>query len=417
MRILVVSQYFDPENFRINDLVAGLVEHGHEVTVLTGQPNYPFGSFFPGYGWFGPRDGSYSGAKVVRVPLFPRGGGGRVQLVFNYLSFAMTACWGVLFRLPRSKGFDAIFVFEPSPITVGIPAVLARWKYRAPMLFWVLDLWPDSLAAVGAVRSPWLLKRIDRLVGWIYSRCDLILVQSRSFIPNIMAHDVDVSGIRYFPNWGEPVFVHSGQSGQAVDLDHIPEGFRIFFAGNIGAAQDFPAIIAAADLLGGRTDIQWVIAGDGRMAEWVRAEISSRGLDRTVHLIGQHPPEKMPDFFATADALLVSLKRDPIFSSTVPGKLQSYLASGKPVLAMLDGEGARIVSDSGAGLHCPAGDPAALAHAVERLAAMSPEEREKMGTAGRDYFEKNFSRDLIFNYLEVWLAELTQGKKIGNLHD
>jgi glycosyltransferase involved in cell wall biosynthesis len=406
MNILVVSQYFWPENFRINDLVTGLIGRGHNVTVLTGQPNYPSGSFFPGYGWRQPRTEKYAGANVIRVPLFPRGAGGGGRLLLNYLSFVLSACWGVLFRIPSGKHFDAIFVFEPSPITVGIPAALARWRFRAPLLSWVLDLWPESLVAVGAVRSPLLLCGVDVLVRWIYHHSDLVLVSSRAFTPEVVRHGVPEAIVRYFPNWGEAVFETLPAAGSIADLQKFPPGFRILFAGNIGAAQDFAAILDAATHLKECRDIQWLILGDGRMAAWAKAEVIRRGLEHTVYFLGQRPLEEMPGFFAAADALLLSLRPEPIFARTVPGKLQSYLAAGRPVLAMLDGEGARIVAESGAGVHCSAGDSTALAEAVDRLAAMPSIERGRMGCNGREYFLEHFARERVFDHLEAWFAEV-----------
>ena len=235
------------------------------------------------------------------------------------------------------------------------------------------------------------------LVRWIYRRCDLVLVPSHAFVPEVVRHGVPEAIVRYFPNWGEAVF---------ADLQKFPPGFRILFAGNIGAAQDFPAIIDAASHLKERSDIQWLILGDGRMADWARAEVVRRELEHTVYFLGQRPLEEMPRFFAAADSLLLSLKSDPTFARTVPGKLQSYLAAGRPVLAMLDGEGARIVAESGAGFHCSAGDSNALAEAVKRLAAMSAGERRRMGCNGREYFLEHFARERVFDHLEAWLVEL-----------
>lgn len=409
MKVLVITQYFWPENFRVNDLVSGLVARGYQVTVLTGQPNYPKGTFFAGYGWRGPRQESIFGADVIRVPLTPRADGGALRLLLNYVSFMLAACWGVLFRLPLDKYFDAIFVFEPSPITVGIPAALARWRYRAPVLFWVLDLWPESLVAVGAVRSQLLLRWVEALVRWVYRRCDRVLVSSRAFVPEVVRHGVPEVIVRYFPNWGEAIFESLPVSGEVADLQKFPPGFRILFAGNIGAAQDFPAILDAATRLKARSDVQWLFVGDGRMASWARAEVASRGLEHTVYFLGQYPLEAMPRFFAAADALLLSLKPDPIFARTVPGKLQSYLAAGRPVLAMLDGEGARIVAESGAGFQCVAGDSDALAETVERLAAMPVGELAQMGRNGREYYLEHFERERVFDHLEAWFAEVRSG--------
>lgn len=405
MKILIVTQYFWPENFRINDLVSGLGERGHEVVVLTGQPNYPSGRFFTGYGWCKPQHESHAGAEIIRVPLLPRGKGGWVRLALNYLSFVVTGCWGVMFRLSRQQQFNAIFVFQTSPVTVGIPAALAAWRFNAPILFWVLDLWPQSLSAVGAIRSPWVLKQIGALARWIYQHCSLILVSSKSFVPEIARCGIPVENIRYFPNWGEVAIAGEGARYQ---IPQLPDGFIVMFAGNVGSAQDFPAILDAATMLKSRKDIRWVIVGDGRLAAWAKDEVNARGLDDAVIFLGQHPLEAMPFFFAEADALLVTLKAEPVFSMTVPGKLQSYLASGKPILAMLDGEGARVVSESESGIACAAGDSASLAKAVTHLAELPSSELEKMGQCGKAYFSNHFARERVFDHLDVWLAEVTE---------
>lgn len=407
MKLLVVSQYFWPENFRINDLVADMVVRGHEVTVLTGLPNYPSGQFFSGYGWIRPRIESYQGARVVRVPIVPRGGAGAIRLVLNYLSFALFGVLGVWLKL-RGK-FDAIFVFEVSPITVGIPAIVASRRFNAPILFWVLDLWPESLTAAGGVRSPRLLRAVARLVKWIYQNCSRVLVQSRAFVPEIARHGVPESRVLYFPSWGESLFQPLQQADSSM-LPPLPEGFKVLFAGNIGEAQDFPAVLKTAELLRDRTDIQWLIVGDGRMATWAKEEVRRRGLSQ-VHFLGRHPLEAMPHFYAVADALLLPLKREPIFALTIPGKLQSYLACARPLLAMLDGEGARIVQESGAGFTCAAGDAEGLASHVLTLAAMPDVERSVMGQNGRQYYETNFDRTRLFDQLETWLETAIRERK------
>lgn len=407
MKLLVVSQYFWPENFRINDLVADMVGRGHEVTVLTGLPNYPSGQFFSGYGWIRPRTDSYQGTRVVRVPIVPRGGAGAIRLALNYLSFALFGALGVWLRL-RGK-FDAIFVFEVSPITVGIPAIVASRRFNAPILFWVLDLWPESLTAAGGVRSPRLLRAVARLVKWIYQNCSRVLVQSRAFVPEIARHGVPESRVLYFPSWGESLFQPLQQADSSM-LPPLPEGFKVLFAGNIGEAQDLPAVLRAAECLQGRRDIHWLIVGDGRMATWAKEEVHRRGLLQ-VHFLGRHPLEAMPHFYAAADALLLPLKREPIFALTIPGKLQSYLACARPLLAMLDGEGARIVQESGAGFTCAAGDAEGLASHVLTLAAMPDVERSVMGQNGRQYYETNFDRTRLFDQLETWLESAIRERK------
>ncbi len=409
MKILIVAQYFWPENFRINDLAQGLRGRGHEVTVYTGKPNYPEGRFFPGYGFFGRSTEDYEGVRVIRVPLLPRGDGGALRLVLNYFSFALFASLLAPFRV--AGDYDVIFVFEVSPITVGLPALVLKRLKRAPVLFWVQDLWPESLSATLAVRQPWVLRLVDRLARFIYRHCDLVLVQSQAFISYIRAQDVPAEKIRYYPNSAEPVYQPVTLEPQAPERALMPEGFRVMFAGNIGAGQDFETILDAAERLKDEKNIHWVIIGYGRVYDWVKSEIGRRGLGGTVHLLGRYPVEAMPRFFSLADVMLVTLRNEPIFTRTIPAKLQSYMACARPMVAALDGEGARLVSESGAGPAVRAGDAAGLADAVVKLSHMPAAEREAMGQRGRDYFDRHFDRTLLLARLEDWGSELARAGK------
>jgi len=405
VRILVVSHYFWPENFRVNDLVAELGRRGHEVTVLAGPPNYPEGRIFPQYRREPGRYAVYEGAEVVRVPVVTRGRS-RLRLALNYLSAMLSGASLGTWRL-RGKPFDAIFVFQPSPITTCLPAILIGRLKRAPVLLWVLDLWPETLAAVGVVRSPWLLALVGRVVSFIYRRCDLVLGQSRAFQPNIEKYAGDSSRFRYFPSWAEPLFRASLAAVEpAPEVQEFQDTFNVLFAGNIGEAQDFPAILDAAEALRHRADIRWLIVGDGRAAEWVRAEIGRRGLEEAVRMLGRHPIERMPAFFRGGDALLVTLKSDPVFAMTIPGKVQTYLATGLPLIGMLDGEGARVIEEAGAGFVCPSGDGRALANRVARLAELPPGERVAMGARGVAYSQREFDRDRLLTQLEGWMREV-----------
>jgi colanic acid biosynthesis glycosyl transferase WcaI len=412
VRLLVVSQYFWPENFRINELVSELVRRGHEVTVLTGAPNYPEGRVFEEFRREPLQFVKYAGADVIRVPLRPRGKG-RLQLALNYLSFVFWACVLGPWRL-RGREFDAIFVFEISPVTVALPAVLLRRLKRAPLLMWVLDLWPDTLAAIGTVRSPRVLRWVGSLVGFIYRRCDRILVQSRAFATNVEHWSGERTRIRYFPAWSEAVFDAEGTE-VAVELEKYDDSFNVMFAGNIGEAQDFPAILSAATRLRQREDIRWLILGDGRAAESVRTEIGRRGLEKRVVLLGRHPLERMPSFLRGADALLVSLKSSAVFAMTIPGKVQSYMAVGVPLLGMLNGEGARVIREAEAGLVCDSGDADALARHVELLADMSVAERAAMGERARRYCRREFDRGELVARLEQWMVEVTEDRAKGPL--
>lgn len=403
MRILIVSQYFWPENFRVNDLTQELVQRGHSVTVLTGIPNYPAGKVFNAFKKDRGAYDYYAGAKVCRVPMLSRGSGS-LRLILNYLSFVIGACFFGSWRL-RRHNFDAIFVFGASPATVGLPAIMLGKIKHAPVILWVLDLWPETLVAVGAVRSQSVLSAVGYMVSFIYNRCALVLGQSRGFLSSIANYCDDADKIRYFPSWAENVF-GCDDVKRAPEVMVREDVFNVMFAGNLGEAQDFPAVLDAAEKLKDEISIRWLVVGDGRMAEWLRNEVKRRDLTHCFLLLGRFEVERMPSFYAHADALLVSLKRDPVFALTIPGKVQSYLMAGVPLLGMLDGEGAMVIREAEAGLVCPSGDTKGLAKAVLKLASLSKKERQQLGNNGRTYALKEFSRKLLMDRLESWFVEL-----------
>ena len=402
MNVLIVSQHFFPENFRINDFAEALVERGHQVTVLTGIPNYPEGKFFRGYGLFSRTNEVWNNIRVIRSPIVSRGRASKLRLAINYASFILGASMAGLFRAGRN--YDVIFVHETSPVTVGIPAIVMKKFTGAPILFWVLDLWPEYAADAGGIKSKSALKWIAELTRWIYSHCDLVLVQSKGFIASVKRMGVDSERIRYFPSWAESLYSRP-DTQQPVSL---PAGFKVMFAGNVGECQDFPSILLAAEKTRHRTDIHWVIVGDGRILPWVKEEVARRNLGSTVHLMGRHPVESMPAFYSQADIMLVTLKSEGVFALTIPGKVQSYLAFGKPVIAMLDGEGARVIEEAGAGFSCPASDAVKLASLVERAASLNQAELQKLGDQGKKYYEFEFERNVAISRAEAMFSEVVR---------
>ncbi len=409
MRLLVVSQYFWPENFRINDMVAEMVRRGHEVIVLTGIPNYPEGRVNSEFRAEPQRFSEWAGARIVRVPMFARGRG-TLRLLLNYLSFVVSASMLGVWKL-RGQNFDTIFVYQLSPVTSALPAVLLRAIKRAPMARWVLDLWPETLSAVGVVHSKWKLAMVGRLVSFIYRRCDLILAQSKSFVSAIKHYAGTEQRVEYFPSWAESIFQERAVE-PAPEVPVVSNGFNVMFAGNIGDAQDFPSILKAAEILREQHAVRWLIVGDGRAAAWVAAEIERRNLTKQVVILGRFPLERMPAFFRHADALLVTLKDEPIFALTIPGKVQSYLATGIPLVAMLNGEGAKVISESGSGLVCAAGDAEELARSVLALSRMTPEQRKEMGLRARRAYLHEFEREALMDRLEFWLGSLQMKSSI-----
>jgi colanic acid biosynthesis glycosyl transferase WcaI len=404
MRMLIVSQYFWPETFRINEVARDLVRRGHDVTVLCGTPNYPTGRVFEGFGRFRRTREVWCGVRIVRVPVLLRGQGSRWRLAANYLSYALMAS---LLGPIRCRGrSDVVLVFQMSPAIQGIAALVMKVVRRAPLLFWVQDLWPESVIAVGAIRSRWLLWPIELLVRGLYRASALVLIQSRAFRSHVAAHGVPADRIRYFPNLAEASYVPLPAEATHPALARVPLGFRVMFAGNIGTAQDLPTVLSAAELVSERHDIQWIIVGDGSMRAWVQAEIERRRLSATVQLLGRFPVEDMPRLFAGVDALLVTQRRDAVLSLTNPAKVQSYLACAKPIIAALDGEGAAIIVEAGAGLCSPAEDASALAANVCELSGLDAGSRLAMGRRGREYFEANFGSDMLLTRLESWCTEV-----------
>ena len=399
MKVLIVTQYFWPENFRINDLAIELKRRKHEVSILTAQPNYPSGKIFSNYGMKTIGKSVYKGISIFRVPIIPRFSANKFQLVVNYASYAFSASiFGALFF--RRHNFDVIFVYEPSPITVGIPAILIKKLKKIPIVLWVQDLWPESIEAVSATKSSIIIKFTEKLVRWIYSHCDEILVQSKGFVEQIKLKGVSKNKIKYLPNWAEdlykPLEIKPKSSASKSLKDN---NFKILFAGNLGEAQSLNTIIAAADILRNEK-ITWIIIGDGRKKKWLQNEIQNRNLSNKIQLLGKKPVKKMPEYFSHADVMLVTLSSNPIFSLTIPGKIQSYLACGKPIIAALDGEGAKIINKSRSGISVGAENYKKLANAVLTFSKMSNKEIKRKGRLAKHFYDLNFNRDQLIIKIE-----------------
>ena len=393
----MVSQYFWPEGFRINDLVKSLVERGVQVDVLTGKPNYPEGSIYEGYSAAGCMKESWYGVNIFRVPLLPRGKNSPLRLALNYLSFIVS---GVLFGpfLLRKNKYDVVFVYGLSPILLAIPAVFIAWLKQKKLIIWVQDLWPQSLSATGYVNSTFLLRCVEVVVCWIYRHTDLLLVQSHAFEASVTSL-APGKKIIYYPNSVDSSFADVPDLRiDQLKIDALDTGFPVVFAGNIGAAQAVECIIEAASLLKEEAQIRFVIFGNGSKWVWLNEEIARRGL-RNIYLAGRFPVEYMPAYLQMAGALLVSLTDEPIFALTVPNKIQAYMAAGRPIIASLNGEGSRLVVESGAGISAPAEDPVALAEAILRLYQMPEEERRRMGENGRMYYRNHFDHDILVDQL------------------
>ncbi len=406
MRILIVSQYFWPESFRISDVAKTLAEKGVHVEVLTGKPNYPGGNIFPGYRVCGYQKEVYEGVTVHRIPLFPRGRGGW-RLAFNYLSFVLT---GLIFApsLLRGRSFDAIFVFAPSPILQAIPAIFLGWVKCCPVALWVQDLWPDSLSATGHVDNPLVIGLVRSVVRVIYRYADLLMVQSQAFIKPVREFAGETP-IVYYPNSVDNSFSEPANS-DAPNIAGLGDGFSVVFAGNIGAAQAVDVIIEAASILREFKNIHFLVLGEGSRREHMLQEAMRLGLVN-LHLPGRFPFEAMPGILQRASALLVTLTDQPIFAATVPSKVQAYMAVGRPIIACLNGEGARLVLEAEAGLSAPAEDGKALAAVILELYRKTPEEQKRLGENGRQYFLKHFNHEELVDELIEHFKELIRKER------
>ena len=397
MKILIISQYFFPENFRINDLAFSLKKRGHDIEVLTGKPNYPKGDYFNGYSWDGPKKEEIEGIKVHRANLLLRKKGGGLRLFLNYFSFVFFG----FFKILKLRGnFDKVFIYAPSPITVGILGIVAAKKFRCKSYLWVHDLWPESVRIAGGINNKIILVIIDKMTRLIYHFNNIILVQSPFFTKYLKEQKVDLKKVVYYPYYAENYY-----KPVAIDLNilkEFPDGFNLVFAGNIGVAQSFDTIINAFDILRD-LKINLIILGDGRDKKRIGELIKKKKLEHKFHFLGSHPPEKMPKYFACSDALLITLKKAETFSYTIPGKLQSYLACGKPIVGSLDGIGKIIIENSKAGFCSDAENAKELAKMIKKLSKLPKDKIDDFSKNALLYFNNNFAKDKLLNDLEKLL--------------
>ena len=395
-RILIFTNHYYPETFRVNDVSFYLAEKGHKVTVVTGIPDYPKGEYYEGYGVFKRRSETINGVKIYRTYIFPRGKGGALRLMLNYLtqmiSQILWAFWLALFGK-----YDCVIVHETSPVMVGIPGVIVKKIKKIPFYFWVLDLWPESLSAAGGINNPKILGIFDKMTRWLYRNSDKILISSNGFRKSIEEKGDFADKIEYFPNWGESVFEQ--RTSSPADLPSLPEGYRIMFAGNIGEAQNFENVMQVALRLKD-TPVRWILIGNGRKREWIETFVREHGLEQNVFMPGQFPIDYMPAFFAQADAMFFSLKSDPIFSLTLPAKIQAYMASHKPILAMISGEGADVIAESDCGYSTPADDIDGMSSVIRDKVLAQKEQFATKGENGFVYFKTHFDREKCLTHLE-----------------
>ena len=398
MKILITTQYFYPEDFRINDFAFKMAKRGHKVSVITAVPNYPSGKFHDGYKSFSKE--IIEDVTIYRVPIFPRGKSRGIELVINYLSFLFSALIFGPFLIRKIKA-DVVFSINYSPATVGLVGIFFSKIKKAPLFIWVQDLWPDSLIAANAVKSNTIIQLVQSMVKWIYKKSNIIFIQSESFRRSIESLDFSFSKkIRYLPNWAEDIYTSEFILPDDKHSKLIPNDKFIFmFAGNLGVAQSLNTIILAAKELKNEP-IHWIFLGDGRKKEWLANAVTKYGLEDHISILGRYPIEDMPSFFRLANVMLVTLKKEEVYSLTIPGKIQSYLKNAKPILSALDGEGAKVINESGSGKNVNSEDFLSLAEAALEMSNSSSDKLYQMSKNGMNYYMKNFDVETALSKFE-----------------
>ena len=402
--ILVISQYFYPEEFRINDICKEWIKRGYEVTVVTGIPNYPRGKFYKGYGWLRRRQEKYEGINIVRLPIIPRGKK-PVMLILNYLSFVVS---GFFWKIFTGRKADKVFIFEVSPMTQALTGVWYARKHKVPCFIYVQDLWPENVEFATGIHNKRLISAIDKMVDYIYRNCTGIFATSPGFVKKIeereSAWNENSSKVLYWPQYAEEFYCPVKKS----NLQDLPmeSRFKIAFTGNIGYAQGLDILPRAAVLLKKKhVECTFIIIGDGRYMEEFNREIVQNSVGDMFFLLGRKKPEEIPAYLAWCDVAFISFADNPLFERTIPAKLQSYMACGKPILAAATGETRRIINEAECGKACGLGDEEALAQAVDELTRETPENMRRMSENAMHYCQNFFEKKKLLDEMERYLTE------------
>lgn len=386
MRIMYLTQWFEPEPNIVKGLafVRALEAAGHQVTVVTGLPNYPTGRLYPGYRLRWIQRETIAGVRVIRLPLYPSHDASAVRRALNFLSFFAAA---LAYGLVRRERYDLAYVYHP-PITVGLAAALAGRIRRLPFVLDVQDLWPDTIAATGMVGTGGLVRGLGRLCDHVYRRAAAIVVQSEGMRTTLVARGVPAAKLTTIHNWSDAEF----SDAAASDLSPVPHArFTLVYGGNLGRAQALETVVDAAALLQRqRSDIEIVLQGDGVEAASLRTRAQAAGVT-ILRFEPRRPQREIVEIFRRADALLLHLADAPLFAITVPSKTQFYLSLGRPVVAGVAGETADLLRRSGAAMVAPPGDAQALADAISAMADTPRDRREAMGREGRRFYDQFLS--------------------------
>ncbi|MCY3027874.1 glycosyltransferase family 4 protein [Aerococcus loyolae] len=402
-KILIISQYFYPEDFRINDIAIELANRGYEVKVLTGIPNYPEGRFYEGYNYRSKRIEHYRGVEIIRIPLISRGKSS-VRLALNYMSFIAS---GYHFVRTTNLKPDVIFTYEVSPMTQALIGPWLAKRLQVKSFLYVLDLWPENLEVAAGIRNPSIINAVKKMVTYIYRNTDVIMASSKSFVKSIQNdYDIDSNKVRYWPQYAEEIYYALDKPKDKYEWVKNNNKFTIGFAGNIGYAQGLQILPkVASELKKEEEQVLFVIVGDGRAKEDLLNSISKLGVEEYFQFIDRQPSNMISDILAEVDIAFLSFDQHPIYSKTIPAKLQTYMACGKPLLVSASGEVEEIVQESQSGLTCQAGEYKKLTLLIKEFINMDKKELKEMSINSRKYFEKYFSKELLMDQFEKLINE------------
>lgn len=401
MNILVISQYFYPETFRINDMATEWVKRGYNVTVLTGIPNYPMGKFFPGYSWTKKRTETWNGIKIIRIPLIARGHSS-IGMVLNYYSFVIS---GWFWNRFNKVDADLVFSFETSPMTqVKVGCGYAK-KHKVPHFLYVQDLWPENVETVTGIHNRLIIGPIDRMVDKIYKQTDKIFVTSPSFVEAVVnrKNSVDRNKVYYWPQYAEEFY-------RPVDK-HVYEGipdddsFKVVFTGNIGTAQGLDILPKTAKLMKD-DNVRFVVVGDGRYQSEFEKHIDDCGVRDKFILLPRVKSTLIPSILAACDVGFISFNKTPLWEMTIPAKLQSYMACGMPIIASASGETKRIIEEAQCGICSEIGNPVSLSEGIRKIMSLDLCE---LGHNAREYFDSNFVKKSLMDEMDQYFIQ-----EIGN---
>lgn len=411
MKILIISQYFFPESFRINDIAGEWVKRGYDVSVVTGIPNYPEGRFYKGYSLLKKRKEDVNGVMIHRIPIVPRGRT-KIGILLNYLSFMIS---GVIWANTTRMRPDIIFSFETSPMTQVLVGTRLAKRRKRPHILYIQDLWPENVMEVGGVHTPLIIKPLDSMVKKIYRNADLILATSPSFVKMIrqrMESDkkcvkqIPEDKVVYWPQYAEDFYkpILKDQSDNDSGI------FKIVFSGNIGYAQGLEILPDCALRLSQmklNRNIRFILVGDGRARDDLTSKIADLGLTDMFEFMGRKKPEEIPKILSGCDAAFLSFTDNALFAATIPAKLQSYMACAMPIIAVATGETRRIIDESGCGICTDPGDSKALTESIVSFMEMSKNEIDIMSNKSIGYFQTNFDKNDLMDRMDGFI------KKVG----